>query len=381
MNTKDIDITQEILKLIKENPSITDKQLGEKLGLSESAIRKRRKKHGIPSSIERKVQYPVQPNGFTVKSVSTLTKYDGESDEEGAPILQWVKSVANKDEQLEWLKIVSKEVSRDIVPLPRIERNLVNSQTDSMVIYPITDVHMGLRSDKEETGTDNYLEKSQSILESNMIELVQATQPTELCTIINLGDFFHVDGIYPKTTRSGHMLDISSSWHKMFYCGFLSFKKMIELALQKHEKVHVISTIGNHDDVSSTALMVALHALFSENERVTVELPLKQFMYFCFGSTLIGINHGTVKPNQLPLIMAIDEKEAWGMTDNHIWYCGHTHQKTVHEFPGCTVEGFRAITNRDAWTHGKGYRSEREMNSIRIHIEKGEINRITQKIY
>ena len=78
--------------------------------------------------------------------------------------------------------------------------------------------------------------------------------------------------------------------------------------------------------------------------------------------------------------MAADRAEDWGDTEYRYWYTGHIHSKNSMEFPGCTWESFRTLAAKDAWHSAMGYRSGRDMNSITLHKEYGEVGRNTASI-
>ena len=106
-----------------------------------------------------------------------------------------------------------------------------------------------------------------------------------------------------------------------------------------------------------------------------------KFWYYKFGKILIGSTHGdTAKPNKLPEIMAADKPSEWGDTDYRYWYTGHIHSRNVIEFSGCVWESFRTLAAKDAWHSGAGYRSGRDMCSILLHKDFGEIGRNTVSV-
>ena len=117
-------------------------------------------------------------------------------------------------------------------------------------------------------------------------------------------------------------------------------------------------------------------ALYERDERVSVDTVPNHFHYHHFGSTLIGVHHGHgPKLEQLPLIMAADQPEAWGQSQHRYWYTGHTHKDRVLDIQGVRVESFRVLPPKDAWAAGKGYRSARSMTAITIHKKFGEADR------
>lgn len=385
MTDKKSDMAESISKMIEENPVITDAQMAGVLGVHPSTVQKARAKLGIPSSRKRSITetLPACPEGFHVQSVSTLTKFESDDEDDGKVVLQWTKSTVGHEERFSLIKKAAEQIAADIHPLPLVPAHTNVAQTDHedyLAVYPIADVHMAMRAFAGETGSEYTTAEAEMVLNAGMVDLVRNTPSSRLGVVANLGDFFHVDGVKPMTSRGGNILDLDSPWSKMFITGFKSFQRMIELALQNHDEVRVLSTLGNHDDVSGLALMVAVQAQFSDNPRVSVSLPVDPFAYFEFGDVLLGIHHGTVKPAQLAMIMSDDQRTAWGRTKYHHWLCGHTHQRSVHEFPGCVVEGFRAVASRDSWSHGMGYRSGREMVSIRYHRSRGETSRVIHSI-
>jgi hypothetical protein len=93
---------------------------------------------------------------------------------------------------------------------------------------------------------------------------------------------------------------------------------------------------------------------------------------------MLCVTHGdTIKPKDLPSVMAADQPAMWGRTEHRYGIMGHIHKDTVTEFPGCKTESFRTLAARDAWASAQAYRSGRDMKSIVYHSEHGEIARHT----
>jgi hypothetical protein len=152
----------------------------------------------------------------------------------------------------------------------------------------------------------------------------------------------------------------------------------IEAAAAKHGRVLAIVEIGNHDLASSIFLMEALSNIYENDPRITVDTSPAHYHYFEFGRCLVGTHHGHgPKPDKLPLIMATDRPEEWGRTEHRYWWTGHIHHDTTKDFEGCRVESFRVLPPSDAWATQKGYRSRRDMKSIILHSEYGEVARHT----
>ena len=308
-------------------------------------------------------------DGYKLKGKSVHLDANGEIKS------QWVKTDEDRSTLLERLKLAADAILEPITGKAEPVAKPADNTTDLLAVYPISDVHLGLYAWEEETGSDWDADRCESALNRCMAYLVDAAPSAATCLIPNLGDFFHTDTQENRTARSGHTLDVDTRQARVFQIGVRCYRNLITLALQKHQKVIVKSGIGNHDDHSILSLAMLMKAYFENDERVEIELPVNPFAYHEFGSNLIGINHGMIKASLLPGIMAQDKREAWGRTKRAYWYVGHIHHKESKEFPGCVVEAFRTVGAKDAWSHGKGYRSERDMQLIVLHKDHGEVSR------
>ena len=74
--------------------------------------------------------------------------------------------------------------------------------------------------------------------------------------------------------------------------------------------------------------------------------------------------------------MAADRPKDWGETEFRYWYTGHIHRRSIDEISGgVTVETFRTLAPKDAWSASKGYRSGRDLNAIWLDKDFGEVLR------
>ena len=201
-----------------------------------------------------------------------------------------------------------------------------------------------------------------------MHELVRSAPASKQALVVNLGDLYHRDGIVAETSRSKHPLDVDGRFMKMFQVGVKVMRRCIESALEKHERVHVISAAGNHDESTAQALAVLLSIAYEKEPRVTVDLSPSLFYYYRFGKVLIGVHHGhSAKHSALPGVMAADRAKDWGETKFRHWLTGHVHHESVKEYPGVTVESFGTLAAKDAYAANGGWRSNRHMQAIVYH--------------
>lgn len=347
------------------------KALGRSLsGVAEimSAVRKRAAKAGVG---EHYVKQDTPP-GFSVKGTSTLYGADGEV--KG----QWVKTRAEDERKTQAIQEWAEWLSEGFKGNAPAKPSKPHTNEDLMAVYPMGDPHFGLYSWGEETGEDFDLEEAERRTVETIDRLVEAAPPAETALFINLGDMMHADDSTNRTPASGHALDVDTRFGKVVQVGLRAMIYCIEAMRRKHKKVIFWLEVANHDPHSGYMLALCLAAYYTNADDVEVNLSPAFFHYMQFGKCLIGATHGHgPKQQDLPLLMAHDQKEAWGSTDYRYWYVGHVHHKSAKEHPGVIVETFRTLTATDAWHAGKGYRSGKDMNVITLHKEHGEIQRTT----
>lgn len=245
-----------------------------------------------------------------------------------------------------------------------------------MVQYPVGDHHMGMLAWEEEVGRDYDLEISERLLVGAFKYLIDHAPAAKIGLLTFLGDFLHYDGFDSVTPTSKHQLDTDSRFPKIVRAAIRSIRTSINLALAKHEKVHVILEGGNHDPATTIWLMELLACVYENEPRVTIDTSPSRYHYYRFGENLLGTHHGDkAKPDKLPGIMACDRKEDWGQTTyRYFWTC-HLHKDAVVDCNGCRVETVRILAGQDAYAHQLGYRTPSDMKAIVYHKEFGEVSR------
>lgn len=314
------------------------------------------------------------PTPAVVARTSTLYGADGEVR------AQWViekpEDKLREQQFLAWAEELTKDApARPLVPLLS---SPVLLDADLLTAYPVGDHHLGMLAWKHEVGVSNDIELAEALLSNAMSYLVSAAPVSEHAVVAVLGDFVHYDSFDSVTPTNRNLLDADGRAPKMISAGLRLLENVIEFAAQKHRFVHVMVELGNHDAYTSMIFARLLDRIYRDNPRVTVDINPSHFHYHEFGQNLIGTHHGhgrVAKPANLPGIMANDQREAWGRTKYHYWWTGHIHSQTVYEFPGCSVESFRILPPADAYAHNEGYRSKRDMKSIVLHREHGEVGR------
>jgi len=308
---------------------------------------------------------------FVVKGVSTY--YDSEGKVRG----QWVKTQLDRGLSEAAIRDFVEHLIQEARGLAPLTPPPESCADELLALYGFGDPHFGMYAWKEETGDDFDLATAQRLTQAAIDRMVASAPPAKTALLLNAGDFFHGDNSKNQTPGSGHALDIDTRHAKVVQVGARAMVYAVRRMLEKHERVLAWMMPGNHDPETSFALALCL-ALYFENEpRVEIDLTPGLYKYMRFGKVLIGAHHGHgAKMSELPLLMAADRPEDWGLSRFRYWYCGHIHHKTVDkEHPGVVVETLRTLAPRDAWHAGKGYRAGRDAQLIIHHAEYGEIER------
>ena len=336
------------------------------LGISRSALQDRIKMAARRGISPHHDKTGTTPPGFSLKGKSILYGADGQVR------AQWIKTSQEQEDRAQALMGAVEAMCQGYKKKPA--KAPKRSNEDLLTVYPMGDPHIGMYAWAEETGTDFDCDIAERQLCEAVDNLVSLAPASKVGIILNLGDFFHADNTTNRTMGSGHPLDVDTRWGRVLDIGARAMERCISAALRKHEKVIVRNNIGNHDEHTSQALALAMHLLFREEPRVTIDRSPSHFWYYLHGKSLIGSTHGDMtKPEKLPQIMAADRPEDWGKAEHRCWYIGHVHHKSVTDAPGCHVRSFRTLAAKDAWTAMMGYRSGRDMHAIIHHNLYGEI--------
>ena len=305
--------------------------------------------------------------GYVVKGVSTL--YDGAGNVRG----QWVKtklddlaaSRAFRDAVAE--EMASYQRVDPLPPPPSALAHLLN-------LYTLTDCHVGMLAWRREGGEDWDLRIAERVLFGCFEQMIAAAPAAGTCVVNQLGDFLHYDGLIPITPTSGHVLDAEGRFSKMVGVAIKLLRRIVDLALLKHDRVIVVMAEGNHDLASSVWLRLMFRALYENEPRVEVldsELPYYAIQH---GLTMLAFHHGHIKkPDQFPLTFAAQYPSMWGQTTKRYAHSGHQHHLYKKEHGGMTVTQHPTLAARDAYASRGGYFAERAATAITYHDEFGQV--------
>ena len=235
---------------------------------------------------------------------------------------------------------------------------MAKAEPFAVVISP-TDLHFGEKCWIDETGNEYDTEEARLRLLDRTKNLISRLPGRPEKIFLATGsDWFHVDNPQGSTTK-GTLQDMSTTPTQIFMDGCLLAREHIEL-LRKVSSVEVVFMRGNHDRHMALALMMYLSAVYENTDDVKVICNPMIRQYLTWGNNLLGFTHGDgVKGNDLPLLMATEERKAWGDCEHHTWFHGHLHHMKLTEKGGTTVVQLPSLAGNDRWTFSKGYTDSR----------------------
>jgi hypothetical protein len=311
------------------------------------------------------------PDAYVVKGVSTYYNKDGK------PSGQWVKSSLDNERRQELIREAFEAMAEELPRLPPIDKPS-DTYSELCNLYTFTDYHMGMLAWHKEGGADWDIKIAEKMLTDCFDVMVTNSPRAKIGFINQLGDFLHSDGMMPVTPTSGHILDQDGRFSKIVQTAIRVLRRIIDLALMKHEQVIVLMAEGNHDMASSIWLRAMFKALYENEPRVTVidsELP---YYHYEHGKTMLCFHHGHLSKNDaLPLLFASQFAPVWGRTTKRYCHTGHRHHTEEKEHSGMTVIQHPTLSARDAYAARGGWISERQATSITYHTKYGQVARNT----
>jgi hypothetical protein len=247
---------------------------------------------------------------------------------------------------------------------------------DLLTLYPLFDVHFGMRAWSQETGSEDYDTKLAAEQLKEALPRVCALSPPSAVALLYIGgDLFHADDNNAETPQSKHRLDVDGRHMKVMDLGIELVGWTIEWLLGKHGEVIVEVKRGNHDPHAHLVLLYAIRERYRNCERVKVVVNPRDLFYYQWGRTLIAGHHGDkAKPEQLAMLLA-DVVPYWSQTRHRYVYTGHVHHDRARDIAGIKWESLRAFAPLDAWAAGQGYSSRRSLQAMTYHKSTGLVLR------
>lgn len=255
-------------------------------------------------------------------------------------------------EELEALKKLAKE---KIKRTPKVYKT--PHDTGILLEIATPDLHVGKLAHSIETGGRPYDVKiAIATFERALEALVERTSGYKIEEILMVAgnDLFNSDSP-ENTTTAGTAVSTDGRFHKTFHHVRNMMVKAVE-RLRQIAKVHVLIVPGNHDRQTAYHLGDSLECYFHNDPSVVVTNTPATRKYFIWGKCLIGFCHGDEgKRDDYPLLMAVENPEAWGQAKFREIHTGHYHKQQLEEHNGVRVRILSALCPPDDWHASQGY--------------------------
>jgi len=312
------------------------------------------------------------PPGYAVKGSSTLYK-------DGSVALQWVKTEADKQAQLD--AIISRiELACEGIKPWRQVKAPKKIQDNLLSLLVVTDFHLGSYCWGDETSEDYNTDMARDLFLSSIKDMIDSTPNSKIGLLCNLGDFLHWDGLLQITPTSAHILDNDSRYSRIVDIAMTVMNEAVRMMLEKYEKVVFVCAEGNHDIAGSIWLRKFIRKLYANEPRLDV--IDNDFPYYAYrhGKVMLCFHHGhKVKMDRLPKVFSSEPRfrEDWGKSTVAYIHSGHYHHERILEDAGAITEQHPTLASRDSYATRLGLMSQRGAKVITYDSEDGEVSRIT----
>jgi hypothetical protein len=248
---------------------------------------------------------------------------------------------------------------------------------DLVTIFPLADAHIGMMAYGKETGESYNTDIAAARVTEWVARAVEASPPSGLAIILDVGDLTHADDDTNMTPRSKHSLTVDSRHFRTLDVTIAALATAAECALRKHAKVIIRILPGNHNQTSYMAIMFALAERYRNEPRVEVQKVPGEFFVMEFGSVMLAAHHGHgAKPDRMVHFLADEYAPIWGRTRHRFLWTGHLHHHRSADIGGVQWEQLRAITARDAYAVSNAYTARAQLQAITLHRTDGEVQRV-----
>ena len=312
------------------------------------------------------------PNPFVVKGVSTLFGEDGNVTQ------QWVKTSLS-DEARRAAMEAAVDALKETIPRVKPTKAPQQKQSDLLNLFVITDFHIGMRAWPEETRAEAWdTDIAEELLVQWFAAAIERSPSAETAVLAQLGDAVHYDGLSAVTPTSNHPLDSDTRYQRMVRVVIRVFRRVIQMLLETHQKVHVLMCEGNHDMASSAWLREVFSTFYEGEPRVSVDTSPDPHYCVEHGQTALFFHHGHLKKfDEVDRMFAAKFREVFGRTRHAYAHMGHYHHRKELETSLMIVRQHRTLAAADAYASRNGYVAGREAQVLTYHATHGEVGTLT----
>lgn len=351
---------------------MTVREIAHKYNMSERPIQMRKSRLAKKGLGHGRDVGAMVPDGYRVKGTSTLT------DDIGNIKLQWVKTDVDAERQLEAMRAVVDAMCSAITPLPSVPVSGRKVDKKLLNLYTVSDFHLGMLAWADETGDDWDMKIAESLF-TKWFDAAFQQAPDAGTGVINLlGDLAHFDSLDAVTPASGHVLDADTRYQKLVRYMIRMVRRVVEMALVKHQTVKLLIVQGNHDESGMIWLAEMFSTLYDNEPRVFVDTSADVYKLVQHGKTTLFFHHGhKARFDAIEPVMIAKFRKAFGDSKYSYAHVGHLHHQKVVESRNMVVEQHRTLAAKDAYASRGGWMSGRSANVITYSADFGEVARLT----
>jgi hypothetical protein len=215
-------------------------------------------------------------------------------------------------------------------------------EDDTLLVFSLPDLHIGKVPTKE-------IESAVYAAVNNLFSRFNFEKNKYHVLFIMGNDLLNSDFEY-RTTKGTPQFDVTE-YYESFVDAIKIVRNVIE-TIKEHCTVSVINIPGNHDRNRGFYLGEVINAYYNNLVDNTTDIR----KYYKFGKTLLGFDHGELKAEEYPLLMATEKPLLFSETSYHEWFLGHLHGEQTKEVKGFKMRYLPSLTHhRDQWHVQKGY--------------------------
>lgn len=268
------------------------------------------------------------------------------------------------------LESFKKELINDIKSfIPKTVKTKSTSfhKEENSLILSIPDYHVGREEDKDKC-INTYLEMVDTLVQ----RACTSSKLSEIVYVIG-NDLFNSDTPDLKTTKGTQQYDYQS-YRENFLLGRDIIIESILLLKSFNIPIKVLFVEGNHDHNKIFMLSQIVEATFAKDNQVTF-VHGNRFHSIKFGKNLLMFDHGELKSDDYPYIMATEYPKLWGETTNRYVFNGHLHHTIYKDYRGnVKVMYLPSLAPNSSWEKYRGYSVNKQAQGHIINIDKGLIN-------
>lgn len=236
------------------------------------------------------------------------------------------------------------------------------------MVFSLYDAHYAKLCWARETGQSYDLDIASCVYANAVEDLVADTNGMFFDRIyFPIGnDFFNANAWSSVTAHGTEVESVDDRFKKVFRAGVYDIAKAVHRLLEIAAEVEIIWCPGNHDLETSWYLCEVIDAMFRDVDGFTYDRDdVKQRKYRAWENCFFGFTHGD-KPKKkasvsLPMLMALEAQNAWGLSQYREIFLGHFHHVaqsdilTADEYGGVRVRIVPALSGVDLWHYENGF--------------------------